>query len=159
LFFYTCNSKTRELIYNIDFIGLGKLSPKLGILYTIVFLSMAGLPPMVGFFTKYFIFVSLVKEGFYFLTLYAIVLSVITSFVYIRLVKLIWFETALNANLIMQLDKDSDNKLLAAYLSFKTNTVLSMGFVFVITFFFFNPDFYFTPVYFLTDSLIRMSYF
>ena len=85
-------SLSSNLIYISDFVGLGRSKFTLSLILTIAFLSMAGLPPFIGFFTKYYIFIALMDQGYYILTLYGIIISVITSFIYLRLIKLIWFD-------------------------------------------------------------------
>ena len=81
-----------EFIFNSDFTGLGKKLPILSLGFTVVFLSLAGIPPMLGFFTKFFITVALVNSNHYFLTLFSLLMSVVVSFVYLRFIKIIWFD-------------------------------------------------------------------
>jgi NADH:ubiquinone oxidoreductase subunit 2 (subunit N) len=52
---------------------------------------MAGIPPLAGFFSKYYIFLSAVEASSYFLVFIAIITSIISTFYYLRFVKIIWF--------------------------------------------------------------------
>lgn len=58
---------------------------------SIVFLSMAGIPPFAGFFPKLFIFNVLVQSGNYFLALFVLIMSVVSCVYYIRLIKILNF--------------------------------------------------------------------
>lgn len=89
-FFYN-----RPLIYISDFKGLSKSSynsPWDLLKLTLVILSMAGIPPLAGFWGKYLIFLEAIRGSFYCVTLLCILASVINSYVYIKLVKNIWFD-------------------------------------------------------------------
>ena len=55
--------------------------------------SMAGIPPLIGFYGKFYIFLALVNSNFYFLALIGVLFSVISSFYYIRLIKLLFFNS------------------------------------------------------------------
>jgi NADH-quinone oxidoreductase subunit N len=52
---------------------------------------MAGVPPLAGFFSKAFVFMSLLDSGYFFLSAIIICFSVISSFFYIRLIKNIYY--------------------------------------------------------------------
>lgn len=54
---------------------------------------MAGIPPLAGFFTKYFLFFQLFEQGFGLLLLTALLTSLISAYYYLRLIRLVWFET------------------------------------------------------------------
>jgi NADH-quinone oxidoreductase subunit N len=59
------------------------------------FFSMAGIPPFVGFFAKYFIFLSTINLSLYVVSVSIILISVVSTYYYIRLVKVLFFEKAL----------------------------------------------------------------
>jgi len=81
------NSKTL-----LDLSAITVSNPLLGITGTLAFFSLAGVPPLVGFFAKMEIFVSAIGSSLFFASLVAILSSVISSFYYIRLIKNIYFE-------------------------------------------------------------------
>lgn len=67
-----------------DLKGLAKRSPWLAICISLFMLSLAGIPPTVGFFGKLFIFSAAIKQGFLWLTIWAVIGSVISVYYYLR---------------------------------------------------------------------------
>jgi NADH-quinone oxidoreductase subunit N len=133
------------LIYNSNLLGLGVRKPVLACLFTVVFFSMAGFPPFIGFFTKYFIFSATMSGGFFFLTLYAIILSVVNSFVYLRLIKIMWFET----RAVGGVHKED---IFEFTVSLYTIAFILSG---LLVFFIIKPNMYIDILVLLIDSLIR----
>ncbi|KQT82743.1 NADH-quinone oxidoreductase subunit NuoN [Aurantimonas sp. Leaf443] len=84
-----------------DLAGLSKSSPLLAICLTVMMLSLAGLPPLAGFFAKYFVFMAAVEAGLYPLAVIGVLASVVGLFYYLRLVKLMWFDEPAEAFLPM----------------------------------------------------------
>lgn len=89
--FYNIYSRP-EPIFSVDLIGFGRNYPWFSMGFSVVFLSMAGLPPMLGFFTKFMVFLALFNTKHFSLLLLAIIVSVVTAFIYLRFLKIIWFE-------------------------------------------------------------------
>lgn len=58
----------------------------------IIMFSIAGIPPLLGFYSKFYIFVSAIKSDLYSIALFIVFLSVIASMYYIRLIKLMFFK-------------------------------------------------------------------
>lgn len=77
-----------------NFDGLHKRSPWLAVAMTIALLSMAGIPPMAGFFGKYMVFVSALKQGYVGLVLVAVVTSLIGVYYYFRVLINMYFKTS-----------------------------------------------------------------
>nr|QWK44998.1 NADH dehydrogenase subunit 2 [Analipus japonicus] len=75
-----------------DAIGLVKSNPLLGFGVVLILFSLAGIPPLGGFFAKLNIFVGLVDASFYIVGVFAVLTSVISAFYYIRLIKIFYFE-------------------------------------------------------------------
>jgi NADH-quinone oxidoreductase subunit N len=82
----------KSLVYVSDLTNFGFYNPIYSIAVSIILLSMAGIPPLAGFFTKYIIFKLLVESSLYWLTIFSIIISVINSFIYIRLIKCLLFD-------------------------------------------------------------------
>lgn len=76
-----------------DLRGLGKSHPILAGLFLLVMFSMAGIPPLVGFYAKFSILSSLVAAGYVKSAVLAMVFSLFAAFYYIRVVKVMYFET------------------------------------------------------------------
>ena len=77
-----------------DFKGLGKRSPWFAIVMTILMFSLAGVPPMVGFMAKWAVLQAVVNAGMVWLSVVAVLFSLIGAFYYLRIVKTIWFDEA-----------------------------------------------------------------
>lgn len=75
-----------------DFAGLAKKNPLLALAMTIFMFSLAGVPPLAGFFGKYFIFLAAVKANMVPLAVIAVVTSVIAAFYYLRIIKVMYFD-------------------------------------------------------------------
>lgn len=75
-----------------DLKGLNQRSPWLAGMMMLFMFSMAGVPPMVGFFAKLFILDALVKADLLWLAVVAVFFSVIGAFYYVRVVKVIYFD-------------------------------------------------------------------
>jgi NADH-quinone oxidoreductase subunit N len=67
--------------------GLSRLNPVLALTFTLGLFSMAGIPPLAGFFSKYLVLLSAFHQQLYFVAFIAIMFSVIASFYYIRLIR------------------------------------------------------------------------
>lgn len=67
------------------------LNPALSLSFLVIVFSMAGLPPLAGFFAKFFILVSLIKNDFFFTTLIILIFSCLSSFYYIQLIRNVYF--------------------------------------------------------------------
>ncbi len=80
---------------DIEFIselkGQFKANPLLGLALATCLFSMAGIPPLVGFFAKQMVLYSAVHSGYYFMSLVAIIVSVISAAYYLRIVRVIHF--------------------------------------------------------------------
>ncbi|RZO49179.1 MAG: NADH-quinone oxidoreductase subunit NuoN [Candidatus Pelagibacterales bacterium] len=85
----------RENIYyeNInDLSGLSKNHPMMALSFLIILFSLAGIPPLAGFFAKFYVFVSVVEAKMYFLAVIGLVTTVISAFYYLRIIKIIYFD-------------------------------------------------------------------
>jgi NADH-quinone oxidoreductase subunit N len=83
-----------------DFKGLGKRSPWFAIIMTILMFSLAGVPPMVGFIAKYAVLQAVANAGMVWLAVVAVLFSLIGAFYYLRIVKTIWFDDAVDTSAI-----------------------------------------------------------
>ena len=78
-----------------DLALLRKSNPALALSLSLTMFSIAGIPPLVGFFAKMGVFLSVLHAKYYFVALLAILCSVISTFYYIRIIKIIYFESLL----------------------------------------------------------------
>src|ERR671936_3124225 len=73
-----------------DLEGLGRRNPVLAVAMTIFMLSLAGFPPSVGFFGKLFLFTAGVGAGYTWLVVWAVLMSVVSVFYYVRVLVPVW---------------------------------------------------------------------
>lgn len=92
------HSKT-VIIYLTDFLYLQNSSNVLKVLFVLILFSMAGIPPLLGFFSKFYLFFSAVEASFYLLPVVGLLSSVLGSFYYIRFIKIVFFENKYSTNL------------------------------------------------------------
>jgi NADH-quinone oxidoreductase subunit N len=87
-------SHEREVETLDDFKGLNSTHPWLAALMAMLMLSMAGIPPFVGFFAKLTVLQALIGAGWLWLAVLAIFFSLIGAYYYLRIVKLMYFDAA-----------------------------------------------------------------
>lgn len=75
-----------------EIVLLFKSNSLMAVNIAIIMFSIAGIPPLLGFYSKFYIFVSAIKSDLYSVALFVIMLSVIASMYYIRLIKLMFFK-------------------------------------------------------------------
>lgn len=78
-----------------DFSGLAERSPWLAFMMLILMFSMAGIPPFLGFWAKWFVLREVIQAGFVWIALLAVLLAIIGAFYYLRVVKLMYFDEPL----------------------------------------------------------------
>ena len=76
-----------------DLSGLSKHHPVLSFSFLIVLFSLAGIPPLAGFFAKFYIFTAVIEESMYFLAIVGLLSTVIAAYYYLRLIKIIYFDS------------------------------------------------------------------
>jgi NADH-quinone oxidoreductase subunit N len=75
-----------------DLSGLSKSHPILAFSFLITFFALAGIPPLAGFFAKFYIFMSVIEAEMYILAIIGLITTVISSFYYLRIIKVIYFD-------------------------------------------------------------------
>ncbi|MDD5361619.1 MAG: NADH-quinone oxidoreductase subunit N [Ignavibacteria bacterium] len=81
-----------------DYKGLSKRNPFLAILMTIFLFSLAGIPPLAGFWGKYYIFYSAIRQNLLWLSIIAIILSVVSVYYYLKVIVFMWFHESTQEN-------------------------------------------------------------
>ena len=79
--------------------SLGKSNNTLALIFSIVLFSVAGFPPMIGFLVKISVFLTAIESSMFFVPLICILCSVVGTFYYIRIVKILFFEKTLAGKL------------------------------------------------------------
>ena len=75
-----------------DLSGLSKNHPLLSFSLLIVLFSLAGIPPLAGFFAKFYIFMAVIEQSMFFLAIVGLMATVIAAFYYLRIIKIIYFD-------------------------------------------------------------------
>jgi NADH-quinone oxidoreductase subunit N len=122
-----------------DFSLLRKSNPAIAFALAVALFSMAGIPPFIGFFVKMSVFSLLVSSAFDHIALMGVLCSVISTFYYIRIIKVLYYENTLTGKLYIPINTDKSIVIAAA--------VFSMFFLFT------NP----TLLYLVTYKVSLMS--
>lgn len=77
-----------------DFKGLNKLDPWLAFIMMLIMLSLAGIPPLIGFYAKFLILRAVIDAGYSWIAVTALVFTVVGAFYYLRIVYLMYFDVA-----------------------------------------------------------------
>jgi NADH-quinone oxidoreductase subunit N len=75
-----------------DLSGISRNHPILAFAFLIILFSLAGIPPLAGFFAKFYIFMSVIEVKMYTLAIIGLLTTVISSFYYLRIIKIIYFD-------------------------------------------------------------------
>lgn len=102
-----------------DLAGLSKSNQSLAVILSIFMFSLMGIPPLLGFFGKFFAFYPAFEAGLVWLVVLALIASVIGAFYYLRIIKVMWFD-------------DSEREFVTAPTSLKMLSGLSAMLMFVL---------------------------
>ena len=120
LAFFSCifMLKRKDKYYeNIgDLSGLSKNHPLLSLSMLIVLFSLAGIPPLAGFFAKFYIFMAVIEQSMFFLAIVGLLATVIAAFYYLRIIKVIYFDN--------EIEKYDTNHNIGLKLSLIITTIL-----------------------------------
>nr|AMK47866.1 NADH dehydrogenase subunit 2 [Turritopsis dohrnii] len=132
--------------YLIELSGLNNLTIILGLSWVVLFLSISGIPPLSGFISKWFFFSNLVSENYIFLTVLLILASVIGVGYYLRIVKIMIFQSKndyFNWSYILS-KKSKDSTL---------NYVIIGWIIYLNIFLILNPNSFFIPIYYFLNYI------
>ena len=104
-----------------DLSGVSTKHPLLSISFLIILFSLAGIPPLGGFFAKFYVFLSVVENEMYALAIIGLLSTVISAFYYLKIIKIIYFD-----KIEKQLDPIKDKRI--------TGTIF-ISCIFLLTFF------------------------
>jgi NADH-quinone oxidoreductase subunit N len=127
-----------------DLAGLSKKNPVLAYALSVVLLSMAGIPPLAGFFTKFILFKAAIDSGAVFLSVVGLISSVVGCFYYLKPIKIMFFDAPAE-------------EVNCVYLSKAGILVLSLC-LFVIVALVIHPDFAYSIGQFLVSSLSFVNF-
>ena len=75
-----------------DLSGLSKNHPLLSLSFLIILFSLAGIPPLAGFFAKFYIFKAVIEQSMFFLAVVGLLSTVVAAYYYLRIIKIIYFD-------------------------------------------------------------------
>jgi NADH-quinone oxidoreductase subunit N len=131
---YNYNKKQNKDLADLN--SLSKVNSVLALFFSTVLLSIAGIPPMIGFLVKIGVFLSSIEASMYFVATISILCSVISTFYYIRIIKIMYFESSIAGKL---------------YYPIKSNISIVIVCLFYFLFFLFiNP----TLVYLISHKIV-----
>jgi len=114
-------NNNKPVLKLLDLSGLSQAHPLHAAMLTIFMFSMAGIPPLAGFFGKFYIFVAAIDAKLYALAVIGVLTSVVSAYYYIRVIKLVYF--------------DQERHQLDSVTSLGLKTVMTVSTVFVVSFF------------------------
>ena len=120
--------KSDKYVEKIDELsGLSKTNPVVSVSLAIIMLSMAGIPPFIGFFGKFYVFIAAIESQQYILAILGVLASVISAFYYLRIIKGMYFDEVIEGE---NFDFTINNQA----------KVILLILLFIITFFIFYPS-------------------
>ena len=85
--------RDRGMVESIDQLaGLARTSPAMAFFLAMLLFSMAGVPPLAGFFAKFYVFLAAIKAGLYLLAVIGVLASVVGAYYYLAIVKIMYFD-------------------------------------------------------------------
>jgi NADH-quinone oxidoreductase subunit N len=97
--------RSTGMVESIDQLsGLARTHPTMAFLLAMLLFSMAGVPPLAGFFAKFYIFLAAIKAGLYVLAVIGVLASVVGAYYYLAIVKYMYFDDAVEGFYAMPLE-------------------------------------------------------
>lgn len=75
-----------------DFAGLARTNPLIAFFFAMLLFSLAGIPPLAGFFAKFYVFLAAIKAGLFALSIIGVLTSVVGAYYYLRVIKVMYFD-------------------------------------------------------------------
>src|SRR6201985_2355633 len=92
---FAMKRKARPVENISDFAGLSRTNPLLAFLFAMLLFSLAGIPPLAGFFGKFYVFAADMKANLFTLAVIGVLSSVVGAFYYLSIVKVMYFDEPL----------------------------------------------------------------
>jgi NADH-quinone oxidoreductase subunit N len=88
-----CMRRPRGMVEEIDELaGLAETNLGLASVLALLLFSLAGIPPLAGFFAKFYVFIAAVQQGMWPLAVFGVLASVVSAYYYLRIVKIMFFD-------------------------------------------------------------------
>jgi len=102
-FVLNLKNNANEIVNIQDLSGLSKARPVSALFLAIFMFSLAGIPPMAGFFAKFYVFQAAIDSGLYLIVAIAVISSIISAYYYLKIIKIMYLDE-LNAEFTMQIN-------------------------------------------------------
>lgn len=103
--YLSININHKPIKYLTDLSNIYTINTLLAFIIILNIFSLAGIPPLAGFFSKFFIFLSAIKNNYFSIVFFGIFISILSSFYYLKIIKIIYFEKILRKMYIYQINK------------------------------------------------------
>lgn len=100
------NMQSKNNFYLVTLSSLINTNPLLAFIGCLAFFSLSGMPPLIGFYSKLYVFFSAIDNALYFAVIFALFLSLLSTYYYINLVKTLYFEKKRDWSYLPILSKD-----------------------------------------------------
>ena len=130
--FFSCllmMKRNNEYYEDIDDLsGLSKNHPLMSLSLLVILFSLAGIPPLAGFFAKFYIFKAVIEQSMYFLAIVGLLSTVVAAFYYLRIIKIMYFDKEkekydMDHNLWLKLSLSASTILILIYFIFPSQLI------------------------------------
>ena len=133
--------ETSDIRFISELKGQFNNNPLLSISLSVCLFSLAGIPPLMGFFSKQLVLYSALQNGYYFISLVAILVSVISASYYLKIVRILFSDSNINQTQILDLQTSTNgSKVKEQYFISNTHSFLISILTLAILFFIFKPS-------------------
>jgi NADH-ubiquinone oxidoreductase chain 2 len=149
------NIVIKDIKYISELINQYDKNPILTVSFIICLLSMAGIPPFIGFYSKLFVLFSAISISEYFMSIVAIIVSVISAYYYLRIIKVLYTEE--NNSSTIKFNNNDNNVIASENISILTNLhslIIAVLSLFLLLFFL-NPVLFITSTRVLSLSIFN----
>jgi NADH-quinone oxidoreductase subunit N len=107
--------------YIVNWTAFGTRNPLLAVCFSLILFSIAGIPPLAGFFSKLFVILSIISQEYYVTSFIIVMISSVACFYYIRLIKVFFFtKTSKNSLWISSKSKNNTELIIGSLMIFNT---------------------------------------
>lgn len=103
--YLSLNINHKPIKFLTDLSSIYNLNKIIALIIILNVFSLAGIPPLAGFFSKLFIFFAAIKNNYFNLIFFAVIISIISSFYYLKLIKIIYFEKVIKRLFVSKINK------------------------------------------------------
>jgi NADH-quinone oxidoreductase subunit N len=127
--YISININHKPIKYLTDLSSIFNINNLIALIIILNIFSLAGIPPLAGFFSKFLIFSAGIKKGYFNLIFFAVIISIISSYYYLKIIKIIYFEKIIKKKFLSKVNKIQSiilliNSQIIVFLFFFPNIIL-----------------------------------